>query len=293
MTDHGFDRIARLLSSAGSRRQALAALAALPLARAHPAFAASQIETAACGEAGAVCTELKGCCSELVCATSYTNPAYGVCVAGEGDMLPVSDDIVVPGAEGIEDELAQQVTDATVATADVPQTDSSLATQDADIQARKDARRSRKSTQQSRRRANHGDTHEKKLANQTEKRTAAQNKRDARALKRKPRIDLAFFEINDHLEILRVENRDDVSVVISSVESIKQPDVYSNQTVTIAAGKTHRLLSGDKAQAAQPTMQDSSVWSKEDVCPIGDGIVLTVTKSVATKKHQFTVPCPT
>src|SRR4051812_23862513 len=193
MTDYALDRIARLLSRPGSRRQVVAALGTLALTRARPASAASQIETAACGEAGAVCTDLMGCCTGMVCATSFTNPAYGVCVAGEGEMLPVSDSIVVPGADGITDELAQDVSDATSAADSTSTTDPSL-TQGADIQARRAAKRTTNNTQQSQRRLNHGDTHAKKLANETENRTAAQNKRDARALKRKPQLDFAFFE---------------------------------------------------------------------------------------------------
>src|SRR5215212_4497567 len=111
MTDSPFNRVTRLFAESRSRRQTLAALGALAAVRLHPVHA-TQIEVGACGESGAVCTELKGCCSGLVCATSTINPTYGVCVTGEGDMLPVSDDLVVPGSAGIEDELAQQVSDA-------------------------------------------------------------------------------------------------------------------------------------------------------------------------------------
>src|SRR3954470_21173161 len=111
MPDSTGDRLARLLSGSPSRRQALAALAALAATRLRPARAA-EIATAACGASGAVCTALKGCCSGLVCATSTINPTYGVCVSGEGDLLPVSNDLIVPGSAGITDELAQEVSDA-------------------------------------------------------------------------------------------------------------------------------------------------------------------------------------
>jgi hypothetical protein len=292
MTDHPFDRIARLLSRAGSRRQALAVLAALPLARARPAFAASQIETAACGEAGAVCTQLMGCCSGMVCATSYTNPAYGVCVAGEGDMLPVSDDIVVPGAEGIADELALEVTDAGASDAD-----SVLAAQDAEIESRKAARdarqssqRSRHATQQARRRANHGDTHEKKLNNQLEKRNAAATKRSARALKRKPRLTLSFTDKPGKPEILQVRNHDDVSVTISRVESILDPDVFATPNLSIAIDDTYLLESGTN----DPSKPGLTVWTDQEICTAGegDGVILTVAKSGVAKKHRLKVLCP-
>jgi hypothetical protein len=66
MTDHPIDRLARILAGSRSRRQALAALGALAAARLQPTDVAAQIEIAACGESGAVCTQLKGCCSGLV-----------------------------------------------------------------------------------------------------------------------------------------------------------------------------------------------------------------------------------
>jgi len=85
MTDHPFDHITRRLAGITSRRQALAALGALAAARLHPTQAASQLEVAGCGAAGAVCTMIKGCCDGLVCATSMINPNYGVCISGEGE----------------------------------------------------------------------------------------------------------------------------------------------------------------------------------------------------------------
>ena len=286
MTNHTFDRIVRLLSRAASRRQALAAFAGLAVARATPAAAASQIETAACGEAGAVCTQLKGCCSGLVCATSYTNPAYGVCVTGEGDMLPVSDDIVVPGAEGVVDELALEVTDATGGATDA---ESVLVVQDDEILARKTARdarqssrRSKNATQQSRRRGNHGDTHEKKLANQTEK-------RDAAALKRKPNLKMTFTDKAGQPEILGVRNRDDVTVVISRVVSLKDQSVFATLNISIAPDDVHLL----KSDAPNETKTGVTVWTTTPVCTgdPGDGVLLTVYRSGATKKHRLKVLC--
>src|SRR5215218_9642249 len=212
MTDHHFDRLARLLSSAGSRRQTLAALAALALTRPASASAASQIETAACGEAGAVCTQIKGCCSGLVCATSYTNPAYGVCVTGEGDMLAVSDDIVVPGAEGIEDELALEVTDASTSATDA---ESALAAQVTDAQSRKDARRTRVQSHRT-------SVRSRKATHRLNSGTG----NDLIDLDERPRLQLKWINNADgegnpaDTEILRVYNRDIVSVEISRIESV-------------------------------------------------------------------------
>ena len=301
MNDHQFDRISRLLSSPGSRRQALAAFGALALARAVPASAATQIETAACGEAGAVCTQLIGCCSGLVCATSYTNPAYGVCVTGEGDMLAVSDDIVVPGAEGVEAELAQLVTGAAGSGTGA---ESILAAQEAEIQSRKDAKRSRNATQQSERRSttttqqtrratNHSTQQSRRATNRSERLANREAKRLARELNKTPRIDVTWFNTaGPGKETLRVDNRDDFSVVISRVEAIKGVDAVFTGSVTILPDGTYRFVS-------DPTAKDTtgvSAWTPEDICPPaeddnGEGVRLTVKRLGATQTHRFIARC--
>jgi hypothetical protein len=289
MNDHPFDQVARLLSCAGSRRRALAAFGALVLARTTPASAASQIETAACGEAGAVCTQIKGCCEGLVCATSYTNPAYGLCVSGEGDMLPVSGDIVVPGAEGTEEELAQQVTGATGTTTGGQD---GLAAQPAEIEARKAARATRRSnrrstrnTQATRRRGNHGDTHEKKVANRDEKRTANRTARDLRGA---PHLKMTFTS-TDNPERLRVQNREDVAVTISRVVSLKDPGVSKLVNISLEPGETHVLDSHSTAASTS----EITVWTEEDVCPAGGGggVALMAKKSGKSKTHRLTKSC--
>jgi hypothetical protein len=298
MTDHPFDRIARTLSSAASRRQALAALGALALARAHPASAASQIEISACGEAGAVCTPLKGCCSGLVCATSAINPAYGVCVSGEGELLPVSDDLVVPGAEGIEAALAQQVSEAAVGTADAtsprvkqrPETSSKSSRTDADPLSTSTTSTTPDTTTNT--------TTDTRQSDRATKRAARQTKRTTRKLNQEPRLELKLTT-NDSTEsepeILRVHNRDDISVVISRVASLQPPHVDSDETITIPAGETHFLLSGEAATKAQKHMADSSAWTEEEVCSpvdtVGEGIVLTVAHAGATRTHELEVLC--
>ena len=296
MHEHQFDRVARLLSSAGSRRQALAALGALALARAHPASAASQIETAACGEAGAVCTQIKGCCSGLVCATSYANPAYGVCVTGEGDMLPVSDDIVVPGSEGVEDELAQEVTDAAAAATEA---ESALAAQDAAIQSRKDARDTRESTRRTRLQTNRNTQQTRKATNRSTRRSTRRSTKAAnqaaRDLNRKPRLTLTFLEDANpnktgQQETLRVSNDGNDWVVLSYIESIKAPDVFKELFVSIPPGGVHRLKSGDPDDASSST-SGVTVWTTKTICPNGEGVNLTAVKSGSTKTRRFPVLC--
>jgi hypothetical protein len=106
MSDHHFARLARFLSATTSRRQALAALGALAAVRRQPTRAATPLEVATCGAAGAVCTHLKSCCEGLVCATSHINANYGVCIPGEGEHLAVTTQLVVPASAGVVEQLA-------------------------------------------------------------------------------------------------------------------------------------------------------------------------------------------
>jgi hypothetical protein len=141
MTDHPFDRLTRRLSGTRSRRQALAALGALAAARLQPTQAATQLQAATCGAAGAVCTHLKGCCEGLVCATSHINPNYGVCIAGEGEHLAVTTQLVVPGDDAV----------VTTLTAELAETEEAGAAAAEVLEARqaaKDDRRSKRRTRQ-------------------------------------------------------------------------------------------------------------------------------------------------
>jgi len=284
MTDHHFDRIARILSSAGSRRQTLAALAVLALTRPTSASAASQIETAACGEAGAVCTQVKGCCSGLVCATSTINTTYGVCVTGEGEMLPVSDDIVVPGAEGITDELAQEVTDASAGATDA---ESALDARATEMQSRQDARRTRIQTHRAKVRSRKDSN---RLSSGTNDYTDYLDR-----LNRAPRLDLKWFHNADgtgESEILRVSNLGSVSVEVLRIASLQTRDALP-LTITIPPEPgTWDLLSN----STEPDADGVTSWTRNDICPAaevddGDGVYLTVRQLGATRSHQLEVRC--
>ena len=88
--------------------------------------------------AGAVCTHRKGCCDELVCATSHINPNYGVCIAGEGEHRAVTTQLVV-----LRD-------DAVVTTLPAEQAETEEAAAVEVIEARQTAKDSRRSTRRSR-----------------------------------------------------------------------------------------------------------------------------------------------
>ena len=275
-----FDRIVRTLAGVRSRRHLLAALAAVVLPRTAPVLA-NQIEIPACAEAGSVCTLIRGCCSGLVCATSYINTGYGVCVTGEGGMLPVSDDIVMPASEGIEAELAQEV-------ADVAASATTTTDPDADRQARIDAKRAKKDTRRATR----------KTTNDTQ-RTTKDTRRNTRRLNQAPQISLEFFQQvppqstadKGQPEIVRVHNHDNVGVVLTRVESMNQPHIVSTLSVTIPVGGTYLLESGKYTSNPPPSTSVATVWTKETVCPVGGGVNLTANQSGGTQTHRFSVLC--
>ena len=83
MDDAKFDRLARAFGMSGSRRWLLALIGAVIGMLGPRAARGSQLGPATCGEQGAVCTLLSGCCDGLTCATSAINTSYGICVPGE------------------------------------------------------------------------------------------------------------------------------------------------------------------------------------------------------------------
>jgi hypothetical protein len=284
MTDSSFDRITRLLAGSRSRRQALVALGALAAARLHPTHAATQIEIAACGEAGAVCTPIAGCCSGLVCATSTLNPAYGVCVTGEGDMLPVTDALVVPGSAGITEELAGQASEAAAA---ATEGEAILAAQEAEIQSRQTARNTRQATQRTRLHSNRSTQQSRKALNRTDRRT----RKDLNRLNRVPQLELELSANAGEPEVVIVRNLGRASVVLSSIESLEQAGLFEDLSGTVAAGDTYRLVSDQSAEDFQTSGSGNILWTHTSVCPEGEGVSLTVAKFGATKSHQLTVLC--
>jgi hypothetical protein len=230
------------------------------------------------------------------------NPAYGVCVTGSGGMLPVTTSVVTPSSEGIETALAQEVAAAEA----VPTT---VTDPQAERQVQIDARRSKKSSRRTTRKSN----------NDTQ-RTRKNSRRDSRRLNVAPQIELQFFqevppvvpfeEVEDaedpeeldgpitaeaeevdegKPEIVRIRNLDDVSVVLSRIESIGQPDVFSTLSVTIPAGGTYLLESGQYVPNTAPS--NTTIWTKETVCPAGGGVHVVAAQSGSSQTHTFTVHC--
>jgi hypothetical protein len=276
MMDAHFDRWTRLLTRAGSRRQALAVFGALAAARLRRADA-EQIEVAACGEVGAVCTALAGCCEGLVCATSTVNPTYGVCVTGEGDIVAVTDDLVVPGSEGIEDELAAQVSDAAAEASDARSTLGAQGDKGAKRRTGTDVGTTGTTTTSTSAQTHRERVRARKAANRLN------SSDDNKSLNRRPRLTLTLSDnAGSGLETLRVVNDGGASVLISRIESLTPPFDFKDLTITLGPGRTQTLRS------------DTDDWPAGEVCTEGepgDGIVLTVTKFGAFRSHQLEALC--
>jgi hypothetical protein len=108
MTSKTFDRIARALAPVTSRRRVLGVIGAA-FGASVPHQSRAQLQPVSCSADGEVCTHLLGCCAGLVCATSYINTSYGICVPGEGDMVPVSTTLLTPGSDAMVAEAAAEL----------------------------------------------------------------------------------------------------------------------------------------------------------------------------------------
>ena len=209
-------------------------------------------------------------------------------------MLPVSDSLVVPSGDGVVEELAQEVSEAAAASAATTTDPEAERQSEIDAKrAKKDARRTtRKSTLDARR---------------TEKATRRDARREAERLNAAPQITVEFFpeEPPDpgdtppvaeetepgQPEILRVRNHGDVSVVLSRIESMQQPDVWSALDITIPAGGTSLLESGPYVASPELRTAVATVWSEQTVCPECHGVILTTAQSGSTQTYHVSVLC--
>src|SRR5688500_10536979 len=109
MDDAMFDRLARAFGMSGSRRWLLALIGAMIGMLGQRVARGSQLGPATCGEEGAVCTLLSGCCDGLTCATSAINTSYGICVPGEGGMISTGTGLISPFSGTAVEEVAALV----------------------------------------------------------------------------------------------------------------------------------------------------------------------------------------
>ena len=129
-----FDQLARALSTVHTRRRMMAIFGAAAGMMGQRSARGAQVGAATCGEEGAVCTLVFGCCDGLSCVTSAINTSYGICVPGDGGMVSTGTTLISP----FSDTAVEEVTALMPATSSAPTTDPQ-AEREAQIQSRKSA----------------------------------------------------------------------------------------------------------------------------------------------------------
>jgi len=274
-----FDRIARTLSAVLTRRRMIASFGAAGI-MGQRATRGAELGAATCGEEGAVCTLLLGCCDGLTCVTSAINTSYGICVPGDGGMVSTGTTLISPfGETAVEDVTALMPTTSSAPTTD-PQAERAAHIEE--VQARKSA-------------------------NRTDRRTRLDTRRSAKKLRRqggidkvrlRPRlkVELQITEDNsDPIEIVRATNHDDFNIVLTRIEPIQGLNngvSLTGDEFTLGPGKSYLFVSGLTGDA--PPGSGQLRWLSEVICddPVADqGYRLSAAYSPDAKNYGFTVYC--
>ena len=263
-----FDFLTRKLGSGPTRRQALAALAAVPALWLQRGRAA-QLGPPPCGSAGKPCTMLAGCCDGLTCVTSAINTNYGVCVSGgDGGTVASGTSLVSPFSESAQSTgtVDSPTSDTSTTTTTGTSTTSTTSTTDpkAERQAKLQERRSRRSTQRNK-------IQSRRTTKSTSRKTRRDDAREAEVLAAGPVLDFDHFTKSMEVEgstvkyeELRLSNLSDISAILASVKVVgdSSEGTWIGRTVSSGAslGLVTGLPNGDKLAS------DQYWWSKDNVC---------------------------
>src|SRR5918994_5050133 len=146
------DRLARALAKNFNRRLTVVLIGAVTGMFGQQVARGFQLGTATCGEEGAVCTLVSGCCDGLTCVTSAINTSYGICVPGDGGMVSTGTTLISPFSETAVEEASALVETASTAPTSDPRADREARI--AEIRARKDAKSSKRKTRLDTKRSN-------------------------------------------------------------------------------------------------------------------------------------------
>lgn len=290
-----FDFLTRKFTSGRTRRQALAALGAIPALMMQRGRAA-QLGPPPCGTAGKVCTMLAGCCGGLTCVTSAINTNYGVCVSGgDGGTVASGTSLVSPYSEsaqstGIVDSPTADTT-TTTTTGTTTTTTDPRAEREAKLQEKRTRRSTRRDKVKSRR-----DTQG------TTRKTRREDAREAAELAAGPELEFDYFVkqltvegTQVPYEELRITNVSDISALLSSVKligdtsagtSLAQRSISSGSSF----GLVSNLLNGDKLAS------DQYFWLQGKVCEGPNasttrGWVIKAAFSGEVENRTYTVLC--
>jgi hypothetical protein len=274
MDANNFDQFTRALARRIPRR-GLFALAGGLAALQGRGIARAQLAPS-CGQAGAVCTMLSGCCEGFTCVTSTINVNYGVCAAGgTGGTVAGTSSLISPLADG----AAQQVAGAT--TTDTSST--STTDPQAEKQARIDQHKARK------------DAHRSQIQS---RRNTQQTKRDdhkaQRQLNRAPQLDISLTLPSSNNgsdpEVVKVKNNTNDSVFISEIHRLKDETDRTSSNKTLNSGDAYFFLSG--LPNGTTVHDDENLWLNQYVCADPeDGFVITAAQTSSSTNHEYTVLC--
>jgi hypothetical protein len=283
MDDAKLDRLVRAFAMPRNRRSLVALVGAAMAMLSQRVARGYQLGPATCGEEGAVCTLIAGCCDGFTCATSAINTSYGICVPGEGGLVSTGTTLISPFGETAVDEVSALMETASTAPTTDPQ-----AEQEARIAATR-ARRDAKSTKQRTRL----DT--KRSAQRLRKDERKADRTARRSLRPRLKVELLFKQVGSvRTEVVKATNRDDVDVVLTRIETLQdglgEADLTTSQ-FTLVPGKSYSLVSGlIPADAGDSEYR----WSDTVVCDgvvTGDGYRLTAAFSRDEKNYGFIVRC--
>jgi hypothetical protein len=276
MDDAKFDRLAQALSKILTRRGVIAVAGAVAGMMDHRAARALQIVPATCGEEGAVCTLVAGCCDGLTCVTSAINTGYGICVPGEGGMVSSGTTLISPFGESAVDEATALLQDASNGSA-------------TDFLADREARIA--------------DARARRDANQAARRSRLDARRSAKHTSNLkfhfgPRLKLELTtSTRDGKQVDTVEatNRGDTSLVLTRIASLLAPEDGTSLTTdpskfTLTPGESYFFVAGQTV--ADPT-ETKLNWTDRAACDgsLGAGYLVEAALTVDSKNKDFEILC--
>jgi hypothetical protein len=294
MDDAKFDRLARALARFASRRWFLAVCSAMFGMLGQRVARGFQLGPATCGEQGAVCTLISGCCDGLTCATSAINTSYGICVPGDGGMVSTGTTLISPFGETAVEEVTALLEAAPTAPATDPQAERQARL--AELRARKDARRTREKTrldtQRTTVRARKDARHTKIQTRKAERRNRQLQAREAAEAALGPTLEFELFHPGGTTgtETLRITNRDDASIFLVKIESLLHPQDNNATNRTVPSGGSFSYYSGTSQNISD---EDEQAWISLPICSgsAGAGFRVTVGVTANSVNQQHVILC--
>jgi hypothetical protein len=276
MDDAKFDRLARALSRILTRRRAMAMFGVAAGVMGQRIARAAQLNPATCGEEGAVCTLVSGCCDGLTCVTSAINTSYGICVPGEGGMVSTGTTLISPFGETAVDEVTALLQDVPTEppTDRRPDRESLIA----DRRARRDARASEKRTRLAARRSS--------------KHTPSLKVRFGPQLK----LELTTSRADGkQVDTVEATNRGDTNLVLTRIASLLAPADGTSLTAdpskfTLNPGESYFFVAG---QTVTEATDDRFDWANTAACDgsTGAGYLVEAALTVDSKHKDFEILC--